>query len=70
MSEKEIRIVPIKTIYVCDNCEIGEMVPNGIGIYLSNPPKYRHSCTNCGHSQTFVGKTYPIIEYKEVKGDN
>lgn len=41
----------------CPACGQGWMRPNGI-INQTNPPSYEHSCTSCGHKQTY-GMRYP-----------
>jgi predicted RNA-binding Zn-ribbon protein involved in translation (DUF1610 family) len=52
----------IKTEYAdekCPQCGKGWMRPSGI-VQPTTPPQYEHSCTNCGHKQTY-GIRYPYI---------
>jgi len=48
----------------CDNCG-DELVKSDI-VLLTNPPKYRYECPNCGHSEDSF-EIYPKMSYKEVE---
>jgi hypothetical protein len=58
MSEKRTKCHSCRVEYVCDKCGKG-MMETTAGISLtSNPPKYQHTCTHCGHQDYFT-KAYP-----------
>ena len=50
--------------YKCDKCGKGymELKPGGM-TYLSNPPKYEHICSHCGHIEKFTTQ-YPYVKYE------
>lgn len=60
---KEIEVKPIMEILYCNICA-GKMHYTGKQI-LTNPPRYRHKCNNCGTSknETII---YPNIKYETV----
>ncbi len=64
MPEKRTEIKTFLVSYVCEKCEAGEMKPTGV-MLTSDPPKWPHSCSACGHEQVFCLK-YPAVAY-EVK---
>jgi len=41
----------------CPACGNGWMRPNGV-VKTTNPPAFEHSCTSCGHQQTY-GMRFP-----------
>ena len=47
--------------YKCDECEKGYMKPTG-DIVCCCPPKFPHSCTECGAKLMFRER-YPTIRY-------
>lgn len=57
------KLIPYEVDYLCDECQIGHMLPTG-NIYPTSPPKIGHKCNTCGHTQIFLNKKYPSIEYK------
>ena len=69
MAEIRVEAVPIGIKYKCDSCGKGYMTRQDVvsenSILLSNPPKFRHSCINCGAVDYFF-ETYPTIRY-EIK---
>lgn len=63
MAEREASAHAIYVDYVCDRCGEGLMEPHGKVAYLTDPIKFPHRCTNCGHEQSFTEK-YPTIRYR------
>lgn len=63
MGEIQTNLRTYQVDYACDACKEGFMVSEMM--FPSNPPKYRHRCTNikCQHTETF-SKSYPLIEYE------
>lgn len=59
--------VNMQTVYyLCDNCKIGSLRESGKGIcLLTQPPQYRHTCTNC-RSEYTLNKLYPYVEYTDA----
>lgn len=62
--EKEVEVKTVEVRQYCDKC--GEEMRFTGETLLSNPPKYVHKCNKCGNS-TWCSKSYPCIEYREVK---
>ena len=48
----------------CSKCSTGYMLPDG-KILLSDPPKYPHTCNNCGHKEDLDNK-YPAFAWENV----
>ena len=49
----------------CDKCET-EMQADG-GQLTSNPGRFVHKCPQCGHTESILGKRYPMIDYREIE---
>lgn len=62
--EKEIEVKTVEVRQYCDKC--GEELTFTGEVLLTNPEKYVHRCEKCGNTEWFP-KSYPCIEYKEVK---
>lgn len=62
--EKQIEMKSFEVHKYCDKCGT-ELTFTG-EVLLSYPEKYVHKCEKCGHTEWFP-KSYPCIEYKEVK---
>lgn len=60
--EREVKPVLVKML--CPVCYSGELRPTG-EINLTHPPKYNHTCSECGNG-VVLEKQYPCIEYKEI----
>ena len=57
---EEIKNSQSKTVdQKCPKCNVGYMRENGI-VFMTNPQKYQHRCTNCGHEETY-GVRYPYV---------
>jgi predicted RNA-binding Zn-ribbon protein involved in translation (DUF1610 family) len=67
MAEIETEVRTFNIEYECDKCESGNMrktgnsFSNGAGTYID------HKCSNCGHTETFINKSYP---YQIVRPKN
>lgn len=55
------RVKPLKHFMLCDECQIGQMLPTNM-VLTSYPEQYQHVCDKCGHIETYY-KRYPYIEY-------
>lgn len=55
------RVKPLKHFMLCDECQIGQMLPTGV-VLTSYPEQYQHKCNKCGCVKTY-NKQYPFIEY-------
>lgn len=62
--EKQTEVKSYEVHQYCDKC--GEELTFTGEVLLSNPEKYVHKCNKCGNTEWF-SKSYPCIEYKEVK---
>lgn len=62
MAETKTEVKTFKVEYVCDECGEETLKHEG-GALLSSPPQYRHRCSNCGCSRTFL-KIYPHIKHE------
>ena len=63
--EKYYKVIPVKTVYSCDNdgCNDTEIVFTGRA-FPTSPYKYEHICEKC--KKTYIlNKKYPLIEYLE-----
>lgn len=60
--EKKNRVVTYQNVFICSECNEGEMFPNGI-VKPSFPPKFTHECSRCGNSED-LGRVYPYVEYE------
>lgn len=67
MAEVDIPLLPVKVEYMCDECEVGKMVPTNAA-FLTNPMQHHHICNKCGHSITLPDR-YPKITYRDVFAD-
>lgn len=64
MAIKHVKVEPHKMIWMCDDCEKGEMELTGIS-FPTYPERYEHKCNNCGE----IGVSdlgYPYIRYEEI----
>ena len=48
----------------CPKCNEGYM-EQSTRMYPTNPVKYEHMCTKCGHIDAF-NKIYPTVEFEEA----
>lgn len=64
--KKEVEVKTIEVRQYCDKCGT-ELTFTG-EVLLSNPEKYVHKCNKCGNTEWYP-KSYPCVEYKEVKKD-
>jgi hypothetical protein len=62
-TRREVRSIQVE--FKCPKCEHGFMIHTGL-VLTSNPAQYPHKCSNpeCDHTETFVGKKYPRLEYE------
>lgn len=58
--KKEIKSYSVD--YVCDQCEIGNLLPTGLCL-TSMPPKFPHICNYC-NAYYELSKRYPKIIYE------
>lgn len=65
MPENSKKVETVEIHYICDECQLGEMLPTGKA-YLTYPARFEHKCNNCGAITRFVGETYPRTEYHEI----
>lgn len=66
MSEIEVEVRPYAIKYLCDACGEGYMERNielGDIAYMTNPPKWKHKCGACGHTELLT-KAYPEIRFE------
>ncbi|MBO5424418.1 MAG: hypothetical protein J6A25_02795 [Lachnospiraceae bacterium] len=61
--EIHYNIKPVGVRYLCDNCN-GEMKHTDGIVLMSNPPKYKHICSNCGEIE-YLEEVYPTIRWIE-----
>lgn len=59
-TQREVKVIMVDL--PCPTCKKGLMRPNGNAL-LSNPAKYEHTCTECGHT-VMSEKKYPYINYQ------
>lgn len=66
--EERVEVKQFLVKYKCPKCKTGYLEATGM-VYTTNPPYYPHVCTNpeCGHSEEFMGVSYPHTEMEEVK---
>ena len=60
--EKEVEVEPFGVVYICDECQIGELRPTGNNSYVPEI-KIEHLCSNCGDIQYFK-ENYPLIKFR------
>ena len=65
MPIKKVEVVPFLEKWRCDSCGKGEMESVNIQL-LSNPPKTKHICNNCGKVEYSLG-AYPTYVFVEKK---
>lgn len=61
MAELKQKVKTYMVEYVCDECEVGTMSPEGVAL-LSMPAKYPHICDHC-RAKKILDKKYPYMEY-------
>lgn len=61
--EMKRQVVPFENDRQCE-CGRGVMRPDGLA-FLTSPPKYPHSCTACGKTET-LPQRHPFISYEVV----
>ena len=66
MSETKTECRTYKVEYVCDVCAKGMMEASG-SVVCTNPPKYQHICTSCGHEGYLLETRYPEIRYEPIE---
>lgn len=52
--------------YACEMCNTGMMEASG-SVVCTNPPKYQHICTSCGHEGYLLETRYPEIRYEPIE---
>ena len=62
---KRTPVTPVRVEQECTECWVGTLIPTGVNL-MSNPPRFEHACTECGHKERFSVR-HPYIEYVEVK---
>ena len=65
MSEVIEEVKTFKIRMKCDKCGKGFMKLIGGTALCSNPPLYKHRCTECGHEE-FYQKEYPYLETRSA----
>jgi hypothetical protein len=65
--EKREQVITIRVDQTCDYCKEGVMRCTG-SAYLTNPPKYPHTCTKCGKTQTYP-QVYPYNTFDSISED-
>lgn len=60
--EEKYKVEPVGIKYICDECNMGEMVPTGKNNWSVNPPQFEHSCSMCSQKVYFKEK-YPLIRF-------
>ena len=60
--EKEVEVEPFGVVYICDECQIGELGPTGNNSYMPEI-KIELRCSNCGDLQYFK-ENYPLIKFR------
>lgn len=63
--EQEYSIKPIGVKYICDNCNVGEMLPTGNNNWIVNPPTFEHSCSICKEKE-YLKEKYPLIRFENI----
>lgn len=61
--ERKFTVKPVGVKYICDSCGEGEMIYTG-DIIFSDPPKFKHTCSNCDINQNYSEK-YPLVRYQD-----
>jgi Zn finger protein HypA/HybF involved in hydrogenase expression len=62
MAETYFAVETLRAEYWCDNCDTAPMTAAG-HVLMTDPPKYPHTCPNCGHKKNLDSR-YPKIIYK------
>lgn len=65
MSETTEEVKTFKVSMKCDKCGKGFMKLIGGTALPSDPPLYKHRCTECGHEE-FYQKEYPYLDTQAV----
>lgn len=69
MSEIKQEVKMFSVDMICDKCNEGKMEYKDGMMLLTDPPKFSHSCSNCGHVETYLYK-YPRLEYEYINTNN
>jgi DNA polymerase III alpha subunit (gram-positive type) len=64
--EKSYEVKPIVIKYICDSCNLGEMLPTGKMKMFETHALFIHKCEKCGVEHDFFEK-YPLIKYEDIK---
>lgn len=62
----EERRIPVTVVRVYLYCDCGGVMGFTGECLASNPPKYPHTCDNCGKHWNVRGHTYPKTEYEAI----
>jgi len=66
MITKKTEVKVFKVNRVCERCREGNMILDKSGVArLTYPPRYSHTCDNCGNNDFFIEK-YPEIVYEDA----
>lgn len=63
--EKEYSVNPIGVKYICDDCEKGELLPNGNNKWNVAPPQFEHECNHC-NARKMLNEKFPLIRYINI----
>jgi uncharacterized Zn finger protein len=63
MSEIKQEVKMFSVDMICDKCGKGKMEYKDGMMLLTDPPKFKHTCSNCGYVETYFCK-YPKLEYQ------
>lgn len=63
--KRELRkeLTPYRVYRLCPQC--GGTMKWVSATITGNPPLYPHRCKDCGYEETYMGKSYPCIEFRE-----
>ena len=65
MAEKISDAKVVLVNYICDECGEGVMRRVGDIMFMSNPPKFYHECTNCGVG-VYFDRYYPYERFEPI----
>ncbi len=66
MSERTVEVKVVKTILMCEECKLGEMLPTGGTMLMTSPPQMPHRCNQCKAKTNISGTSYPRIRYEDI----